>query len=142
MAGIDLRVGGRLYFAPGLYYLTSSTEIKKLEDVQINDVANFQTLEIPLTVGFHLINKEALKLGLKAGIEGAYFTYISDISALSDNEYNKLNWGFQFGVGLDVKKITIDLKYDLGNNASFANDFSTGFNPQYNRLHLYLGYVL
>ncbi|MDB4835223.1 PorT family protein [Cyclobacteriaceae bacterium] len=144
-AGFDLRIGGRFYFAPGLYYLSTATEVKELEDFTVNDVIKFQTIELPLTLGFNILDQESFKLGLKAGIEGAYFANISEVSStfknLSKDDYNRLNWGFQFGLGVDVKKITFDIKYDLGKNVSFKDDLSNSINPKYNRMHLYVGYL-
>lgn len=140
-AGIDFRIGGRLYFAPGLYYLSSSTKIKKIENVTFNEIIKFNTFEIPLTVGFNIINKDDLKVSIKAGIEGAYYSSTKDLSAINKDDLEKLNWGFQFGAGLDVKRFTFDLKYDLGKKPTLKKDLKDNINPQYNRMHFYVGYL-
>ncbi len=139
--GLDTRIGGRFYFAPGLFYLTSSTKIKKFNSISVDEVAKFNTIEMPLTLGFSVINKENLKIGIKAGIEGAYFASISEVAQLNQDDYERLNWGYQFGVGADLKRFTFDLKFDLGKNSSLKESVADSFNPQYNRFHLYLGYL-
>ncbi len=141
-AGIDARIGGRFYFAPGLYYLSSQSEIKKFNNITYDDVVKFSTIEIPLTIGFHIISTDNLKIGLKAGIEGAYFASIKEVAAIDQDDYQRLNWGFQFGAGMDIKRFTIDLKYDLGRNPVVKDNVADNFNPSYNKLHLYFGYII
>jgi len=145
-AGLDLRIGGRLYFAPGLYYLTSSTKIKKINELSIDEIITFNTIELPLTVGLNIINKDLLKVSLKAGIEGAYFASVSEVkdlsNTISEDDIERLNWGFQLGAGVDLKRFTFDLKFDFGKNSILKEDLNTSFNPQYNRMHLYIGYLL
>ncbi len=140
-AGIDVRLGGRLFFTPGLYYVSSSTKLKEFEDVTINEVVTFNSFELPLALGFHIINKEALKITLKAGIEGALFTDISELERISKTDIKKLNYGFQFGAGVDIKKLTFEVRYSLGQNSLFKSNLKT-INPRYNRAHLFIGYLL
>jgi len=145
-AGVDVRIGGRLYFTPGLYYLSSTTEIKKIDKITVNEVITFNTIELPLSIGFNIIDKDLIKVAIKIGIEGAYFANISEIQALttniSEDDIERLNWGYQFGAGIDLKRFTFDLKYDLGKNPMLKDNLNDNINPKYNRTHLYIGYLL
>ena len=145
-AGVDVGSGGKFYFAPGLYYLTSSSEIKKIDNVSMDQIITFSTIELPLSIGYNIINKDMLKISLKIGIEGAYFADIKEVEALSTNiskdDIERLSWGYQFGAGIDFKKITFDVKYDLGKNTVFKENIIDNINPRYNRVHFYFGYLL
>lgn len=140
-AGMDLKLGGRLHFSPGLFYTSSATEVKKLNNIIIDDVIKFHTIEAPLSVGFNIINKEIFSVSLKTGIEGAYFANVSELEKINQDDIQRLNWGLLFGAGVDIHNFSIDIKYDLGRNSVFKEDISKNINPQYNRMHLYVGYV-
>jgi hypothetical protein len=141
-AGVDVRLGNRLYFAPGLYYLSATTKVKKVENITVDEIITFNTIELPLSVGFNIIDNELIKISIKAGIEGAYFANIKELEMISIDDVNRLNWGYQFGAGVDVKRFTFDIKYDLGKNTILKEDLIDNINPQYNRVHLYFGYLI
>ena len=85
------------------------------------------SLDVPLLVGIKLIDAKILNIRAMAGPsvnkvinktieldEG----WDDDINLTEDN-LRDLNWGFQFGAGVDVLMFAVDLRYEIG-----LNDFS------------------
>lgn len=147
-AGIDFKIGGKVYFSPGLFYVSSETEIKTFNNVNTDDVLEFHTIEMPLSIGLILFDKGDLKVGLKVGVEGAYFASISEVNNQADNireldekDLERLGWGIHFGAGMDFRKITFDIEFDWGQNNSFTEDLADAINPSFNRTHLLVGYL-
>ena len=147
-AGLDLKIGNRLFFSPGLFYVSSETEVKSFNNISTEDVLSFHTIELPLSIGYNFIDKGDLKIGAKVGIEGAYFTSISEVedqannaSELDEDDIERLNWGVHFGAGLEFKKITFDVEFDWGQNNSFTENIANTVNPSFNRTHLLVGFI-
>ena len=64
-------------------------------------------------------------------------------TSISENDIERLNWGFQLGAGVDLKRFSFDLKFDFGKNSILKEDLvDSNFNPRYNRMHLYIGYLI
>jgi len=94
----------------------------------------FRNLDIPLMIGF----KSGI-LRLNAGPVGhLHLSSLSDLTKISgySEQFNKLEWGWQAGMGFDFWKLTIDIRYEgnfskFGNHIRFGNkSYSFSDNPQ------------
>ena len=59
-AGLDLRLGKRFYFQPGVYYVSTGATISSLEDIKNIKTGNASFMKIPVNVGYKLINSQLL----------------------------------------------------------------------------------
>jgi|APEBP8051073220_1049391.scaffolds.fasta_scaffold00014_173 hypothetical protein len=82
-----------------------------------------RNVDIPLMIGF-----KSGVLRLNAGPVGhLYLDSSSDLFKVSgySEQFNKMQWGWQAGMGLDIWKITIDLRYE-GNFSKFGDHIKFG----------------
>ena len=118
--GVFGKFGRRVYFKPELVYTNTKSSY---------DSGDFkmQKLDAPLLVGLKII-------GPLSVFAGPSFRYIIDTEfedlKISDIE-NDISMGLNFGVGVNINKIGIDLRYERGfseNEATFLTDngLSTG----------------
>ena len=108
------KIGSRLYFKPGLIFTSTKSDYT-------DGSFKMQKLDAPLLVGIKLIGPLSI-------FAGPSFQYIldSDFGSQSiDNFENEISMGLNFGIGLSISKIGIDLKYERGfssNEANFINN--------------------
>ena len=110
--GIFGKLGNRIYFKPSLVFTSTKSGY---------DDGDFkmQKLDLPAVVGIKIIGPLSI-------FAGPSFQYIldSEFEGISiDDVENEFSVGFNFGIGLNIKKIGIDLKYERGfskNEATFV----------------------
>lgn len=108
--GVFGKLGNRIYFKPSLVFTSTKSGY---------DDGDFkmQKLDLPAVVGIKVI-------GPLSVFAGPSFQYIldSDFDGISINNIeNDFSVGFNFGIGLNIKKIGIDLKFERG----FSNNEAT-----------------
>lgn len=127
-AGVFLRIGKKLYVQPEVLYSLKTTT-PDFEDIQDeifeNDEDNqkFQTLDIPILVGYKIYDGDdikfrgflgprfgfALRNSLGANIDGVW----------ADVKSGTFDFAGQVGVGVDLWRFTVDLMYDY----TFTNGY-------------------
>ena len=101
--------------------------------MQLQDLVRITSFDIPILVGFKLINDNKFNARVYAG---PVFTSIlnqklGSLQVLNDGNYQfeKKNTGYQIGIGLDLGDLTIDGRYE---------NSLTDWNNTYNqRIQLY-----
>jgi hypothetical protein len=112
--GLFGKIGNNVYFKPELLYTSTKSDYDK-------DSFKMQKIDAPMLVGFNIIGPLSL-------FGGPSFQYIldSEFSGISINDIEKdFTVGLNFGVGINFKKLGIDLRYERGlskNEASFINE--------------------
>ncbi len=123
------RVGlGNFYIQPEVLFNSSSATYnsKSLRLGTIIDSVRSETyrnLDVPIMLGVKLGT-----LRLNAGPVGhVYLSNTSDITNIAgiSATYNKLEWGYQAGLGLDFGGLGLDLRYE-GNFSDYADHFTVG----------------
>jgi hypothetical protein len=119
LAGIWARVGGGgIHFQPELYYTTKNVEFK--DQGGINNTAKFKSFDLPLLVGTKF---GALGTGVRFNT-GPLISFVTGKDQSAADAFNNAtrlrykdqNYAWQFGIGLDVQKVSFDLRYELGLN--------------------------
>jgi hypothetical protein len=112
---------GKLYLQPEVVYNHRSTQIAGFEDYNIT--FDIGTIDVPVLVGFKLIDAKVFNLRAFLGPEASFATgdgSTSDNVVLAD--FNKLTWYMQAGVGIDLLFLTFDVRYEKG-LSNFINDY-------------------
>jgi hypothetical protein len=79
---------------------------------------SWSTIDVPVLVGYKLLNADLLNVRIFGG--GVYSYTINDKASLfkqvdnSFKKFDKSNIGYQVGAGIDVGKLTFDLRYEGG----------------------------
>ncbi|WP_456237554.1 outer membrane beta-barrel protein [Flavisericum labens] len=111
--GIFGKIGKNLYLRPELVYTSTKSDYD-------DDTFEMQKLDAPILVGAKVI-------GPLSVFGGPSFQYILDteFDGISiNNVKNDFTVGLNFGIGLNFKKLGIDLRYERGfsdNEATFIN---------------------
>ncbi len=112
--GVFGKFGKKLYIKPEIVYTSTKSDYA-------NEEFKMQKIDIPVLVGIKVI-------GPLSVFAGPSFQYIldSEFEGISINDIEKdLSFGLNFGIGLNLNKIGIDVRYERGlsnNEASFLNN--------------------
>jgi Outer membrane protein beta-barrel domain len=123
--GAFFRIGiKKVYIQPEAYYTMQGAIFQ-------NNVANTYnnwkqnvtvgTLDIPLLVGFKLINLKVINWRIMAGpmvsfVVNSKIKDVSLVGPIQNSDINKLNWYVQAGTGFDILFLTLDVRYQVGLN--------------------------
>jgi len=125
--GVFLRLGKKIYVQPEVNWLTRGGVFKKpqIGDVSpINQEIEMKTIEIPVLLGWRIINfgigNVRLMVGPSASIVTDKTVSTSSeegfINPIKDSDLEDMIWGFNAGVGVDVLMFTLDVRYQMGLN--------------------------
>ena len=117
------KIGDKVYFRPELVYTTTKSDYD-------SDDFKMKKLDAPMLVGFRV-------LGPLNVFGGPSFQYIldSDFDGISINDIeNDFSVGLNFGIGFELEKIGIDLRYERGFNSNEANFINNNLNGVSSRL--------
>jgi hypothetical protein len=137
--GAFLRIGDKWHLQPEAYFTAKTGKLEgKTVMVDPNNPNNtvtsslsqditFQTVDIPVMIGYKILDPPLVKVRLQAGpVASMVLNKKFDISVdgvdqpePSDDykdRFKDINWGLQFGAGVDILFITADLRYELGLN--------------------------
>lgn len=135
MARFDFK---RFYIQNEILYSEKSSKIEKTSGAESKN-AKWRSLEMPLVIGYKVVDLAALNVRVFAG--GVY-SYVLDenfssLNQLKDsyNKFDKSNIGYQVGAGVEVWKFTVDLTYQGG-----LNNVSKNFNSKPNSFTVGVGY--
>lgn len=112
--GLFGKIGNKLYLRPEVVYSSTKSDYD-------NDSFKMQKIDAPILVGIKV-------LGPISVFAGPSFQYIldSEFEGVSiDDIENDFTVGANFGIGLNFKKVGIDLRYERGfsdNEANFINN--------------------
>ncbi|OEJ99412.1 hypothetical protein A8C32_06350 [Flavivirga aquatica] len=112
--GVFAKIGGNLYLKPELVYTRTKSDYR-------DNSFKMHKIDAPILVGTKVI-------GPLSVFGGPSFQYILDskFGAISINNIeNDFSVGLNFGIGFNLKKVGIDLRYERGfgdNEATFINN--------------------
>lgn len=116
--GLFGKIGNQIYFKPELVYTSTKSDYD-------DDSFEMQKLDAPLLVGIKV-------LGPVSVFAGPSFQYIldSDFDGIAINDIeNDFSVGLNFGIGLNINKLGIDVRYERGfsdNEATFIGNNGIG----------------
>jgi len=141
--GAFARLGGkRIYLQPELLYCQQNSQSS---NALITQEVNLKTIQVPVLLGFKLINLKVASLRAFTGPSMSYVLTSSNIKMNLPNfdpkNFKNNIWNWQLGAGVDILKFTFDVRYQWGlsntsdgtlNNVGFVNKvnsvtFSIGF---------------
>jgi hypothetical protein len=108
--GVFGKIGNQLYFRPELMYTSTKSDYQ-------SDEFTMKKIDAPLLIGAKVIGPISV-------FAGPSFQYIldTDFEGINiDNVEDDFSVGLNFGIGLNLNKIGIDLRYERG----FSNNEAT-----------------
>jgi len=146
MAGLFLRVGNKLYLQPELMYHSRGGVLDSAGQVQ---TVKFNNLEIPVMVGFKLLDLKVFNLRFMGG-PVASFMLSKDVTfndviqdPFSEADFKDMIWGLDVGLGVDVLFLTLDVRYEFGlNNIYKSTEGGQSYDMKNNLFTVGLGFKL
>ncbi len=140
-AGVFLRFGSGFFFQPEVNYsFKRSTFMEEQTEYSSNTALKQHYLSVPALLGYHFIEKDNFKFRLTLGPRFDF--KISDNMQDSDWTSNSLQWGGQFGIGVDLWRFTLDANYCIAAD-NFRNMVEgTSQTKQLNMFILSLGFKI
>lgn len=148
--GAFLRIGDKLHLQPEVYFTAKTGQLQYelppspggssagriTQDITLN------TVDIPLLIGYKIIDPPTLNIRLQAGPVASMVTSKTfevssegiDPPEVEDeyrSNFSDINWGMQFGAGVDFLFLTADLRYELGLNKIFEGTTNSGDTGDY-----------
>ncbi len=138
--GAFVRIGDKLHLQPEAYFTTKSSALEfDFTQVDPNDPDNtitssveqnvkLSSIDVPVIVGFRILKLPTLKVHIQAGPVASIVVNKSfdvsldgvdaedDDSPILEDDFSNINWGLQFGAGVDFLFLTADIRYELGLN--------------------------
>ena len=125
--GVFMRIGNKVFLQPEVNYLTQGN-VFTINSARQQTV-NLKSIQVPLSLGFKLINLKVVKLSIFGGAT-ANFVVNKDVGVsgaaqatgdyLKADNFKNANYQYQVGVGLDIAKFVSDVKY-YGGISDFTN---------------------
>jgi len=130
--GAFARFGQKFYLQPELLVMNRNGELKNNEIQGSSGTIEVGSIDVPLLVGLRLLNLKVASVRVMAGPVASFAVNKSvtlnetwdDEIDFTEDDIKNANWGLQFGAGVDVLFLTLDLRYEIGlNNFSEIQDF-------------------
>jgi len=141
--GVFARLGGkRLYLQPELLYCQQKGQSS---NALVTQDLNIKTIQVPVLLGFKLINLKVASLRAFTGPSMSYVLTSSNIKMNLPNfdpkNFKNNIWNWQLGAGVDILKFTFDVRYQWGlSNTSDGTLNNVGFVNKVNSLTFSIGF--
>jgi hypothetical protein len=113
--GLFFRAGRRFYIQPELLYAFKSANLEENFSQVITKNTKISSIDLPVLLGFKIINVNLLNLRIFAG---PHFAFTVKNNFADTYKSAGFNFAGLMGVGVDVVKFTVDFRYDYFINAS------------------------
>jgi hypothetical protein len=150
VVGVFFRFGKKIYVQPEINWLTQGSVFKypsfgNLSPIEQNIKLN--TIQVPVNIGWRMINLEIVNIRLFAGVVANFITNTTITTSggdanyydalPSEDDFGKTQWQWDAGVGVDVLMFAIDVKY-MGGLNNILKDFSYDGNTLSSKSNLFM----
>jgi len=147
--GAFVRIGKKAYIQPEIAWVTKGGILNNDSIQGANTTIKLSQVEVPVMLGFKLINLEVVNVRLMLGPSVGFITnkevQPSDLvtDPIPESSLQNIQWGFQLGAGVDVLFLTLDVRYEFGlNNLYIAPDGGTSYDMKNNVWRVTLGWAI
>jgi hypothetical protein len=130
--GAYLRIGGRFYFQPELYYSLQGTKYMFNDPThtgQWTQNLTIGSMDIPLLVGFKFLKSKTINVRIMAGPVASFVVNksIKEEGAnsitgpLTKSSIKNANWYIQAGAGVDLWFVNLDIRYQIPLNQTISS---------------------
>jgi hypothetical protein len=151
--GVFARIGRKIYLQPEVNWLTRGGVFERQPGFggdPFDQEVDMKTIEIPMLVGFRLLNLGVGNVRVVAGPSASIVTEKTIkskdldgyISPIQEADLEDLIWGFNVGGGIDVLMFTLDIRYQFGLNDVLTTIEEFNFNSKSNIFAVSLGWKI
>lgn len=111
LGGVDLRIGQRVYFQPGAFFVSGKTAVSVGDSLVTEDHLIWNSMKLKALVGYNLVDGDDFRFRVNAG---PTFNWLLSATGKDDHikvEMKDLNtgtWGADAGLGIDLTIFSVE----------------------------------
>jgi len=116
-------LGNKFYVEPGIYFATISSDMVHQEDINLNFTNKISMIRIPVFAGYHILgdaSESFFNLRVFGGPSASFITKV-ETSDLIKDDFSKVLWGVDAGIGINVWWLFLDMGYEWGLNDIYSH---------------------
>ncbi len=150
LAGIFLRIGKKIYVEPQVNWLTQGSVFKypKINNLSpLEQKIKLNTIQVPLNVGWRIIDLKVVNIRIFGGVAANFImnTTIDNSGGdpgnydkvLIPDDFSKVQWQWDAGVGVDVLMFAVNVSY-MGGINNLLKDVSLNGNSITSKSNLFV----
>jgi hypothetical protein len=149
--GAAVTFGDRFYVQPGIQISTGTTKVvneNSITGTEFTDESTLSMISVPLKVGVRLIDpndENIFNVRVFGGFDGSHVTKVTHGTKsgvegdLNEDDYSNLIMAADFGLGIDIAFLFIDMGYQLGLSPVHSGGDNAKGNTFYGNLGIRIG---
>ena len=149
--GAAVTFGDRFYVQPGIQFSTGTIEVlneNSITGTEFTDESTLSMISVPLKVGVRLIDPDTeniFNVRVFGGFDGSHVTKVTHGTnsgvegELNEDDYSNLILAADFGLGIDIAFLYVDLGYQLGLSPVHTGGDSAKGNTFYGNIGIRIG---
>ena len=121
IAGVDLRMGQKVYFQPGIHYWTTGTSIASLDDIKNLQTGRASFLKLPANIGIKVINTGLFNVRIHGGGVANKLLKVKAGGVNAASDFNDWQFAANVGAGIDILIFSLDANYEMGITEMYRN---------------------
>ena len=117
-------LGNKFYVEPGIYWATNSSDMTHGTDNSLNFENEISMIRIPVFAGYHILGDATdsfFNLRVFGGPSASFITKV-ETSDLIKDDFSKILWGVDAGIGVNVWWLFLDAGYEWGLNDVYKHE--------------------
>ena len=118
-------MGNKFYIEPGVYYASISSSMVHKDNAQLSFDSKINMFRIPVFAGYHILGNASdsfFNLRVFGGPTMSFITSVTETEALKKDDFSKMLWGVDAGIGVNVWWLFLDIGYEWGLNNVYSHD--------------------
>ena len=123
--GVDMQIGSKLYFQPGIMWESANNELKDVVDGN-NNSFRVNRVRVPVMLGYKFFGPDTegiVDFRIFTGPNASFIVNkdLKQSALINDNDFKNAIYGWNFGAGIDIAIVFVDLGYSFGLSEVFEN---------------------
>lgn len=156
MSGVDMRIGNKIYFQPGVFY-SKSVSLANIKETVLGvgdtvlsvsyyaDKLIRTSIKAKALIGFNPINKRLFKLRMMAGPTYDFIVGASNKGTeinVDTRNFENGSFNLDAAIGIDIYKLTIETGFTQGFTEAFDKNKFYGFDSKYSGYYITIGFLI
>jgi len=118
-------LGDKLYFEPGIYYSNFTSNLQSTDSTSFDYTSKIDMFRVPVFIGYHILGNASdsfFNLRVFGGPTASFVTKVAETNTFKKDDFSKVLWGVDAGIGINVWWVFVDVGYEWGLNKVFTHD--------------------